>query len=114
MHLKVHSSTIQNSQDSYESKLNVCQQLNGSKEVVHIYNGILLGHKNEWNYAISAMRMQLEIIILSEVSQTNIIWYHWYVEFKMGFPGGSDGKESACNARDPGSPMYEIETESGT
>ena len=20
----------------------------------------------------------------------------------MGFPGGSDGKESACNARDPG------------
>ena len=32
----------------------------------------------------------------------------------MGFPGGSDGKESACNARDPGSPMYEIETESGT
>ena len=21
----------------------------------------------------------------------------------MGFPGGSDGKESACNARDPGS-----------
>ena len=21
----------------------------------------------------------------------------------LGFPGGSDGKESACNARDPGS-----------
>ena len=23
--------------------------------------------------------------------------------FLMGFPGGSDGKESACNAGDPGS-----------
>ena len=22
--------------------------------------------------------------------------------YSMGFPGGSDGKESACNARDPG------------
>ena len=26
--------------------------------------------------------MDLEIIILSEVSQTNIIWYHLYVESK--------------------------------
>ena len=42
----------------------------------------------------------LEIIILSEVRQrkTNI-WYHLYV----GFPGGSDVKESACNAADLGS-----------
>ena len=26
-----------------------------------------------------------------------------YVHTHMGFPGGSDGKESSCNARDPGS-----------
>ena len=38
----------------------------------HIYNGIPLSHKTAW---------------------TLTIW---------GFPGGSDGKESACNARDPG------------
>ena len=25
-----------------------------------------------------------------------------YTNLPMGFPGGSDGKESACNARDPG------------
>ena len=39
---------------------------------VHIYNGIPLSQKKVWNLTI------------------------W------GFPGGSDGKESACNARDPG------------
>ena len=27
-------------------------------------------------------------------------WVFWYAS---GFPGGSDGKESACNAGDPGS-----------
>ena len=26
-----------------------------------------------------------------------------YTPMKLGFPGGSDGKESAYNARDPGS-----------
>ena len=26
-----------------------------------------------------------------------------YICINMGFPGGSDGNESACNARDPGS-----------
>ena len=25
-----------------------------------------------------------------------------HVEYTQGFPGGSDGKESACNAGDPG------------
>ena len=27
----------------------------------------------------------------------------WVLKDKWGFPGGSDGKESACNARDLGS-----------
>ena len=26
----------------------------------------------------------------------------FFIFYSMGFPGGSDGKESACNARDPG------------
>ena len=28
---------------------------------------------------------------------------HTHTHTYIGFPGGSDGKESACNARDPGS-----------
>ena len=29
--------------------------------------------------------------------------YHWLQPIQRGFPGGSDGKESACNAGDSGS-----------
>ena len=31
-------------------------------------------------------------------------WYNLFLpQITLGFPGGSDGKESACNAGDPGS-----------
>ena len=47
------------------------------KDVVHIYNGILLSHqkKNEI-MPFAATWMDLEIIILSEVSQTEKDKYH--------------------------------------
>ena len=53
------------------------------EDVVHTYNGILAIKKNEI-MPFAATWMDLEIIILSEVSQTktNIIWYHLYVESK--------------------------------
>ena len=38
--------------------------------MVHVYNGILLGHLKEQNNAIAVTWMDLEVIILSEVSQT--------------------------------------------
>ena len=37
------------------------------EDVVHIYNGILLSHKKEWNWVISWMN--LETVIQSEASQ---------------------------------------------
>ena len=37
------------------------------KYVVHIYNGILLNHKNKEIMPLAAKWMDLEIIILSEV-----------------------------------------------
>ena len=54
----------------------------GKEHVVHVYNGILLSHKRKEIMQFAATWMQLEIIILSEVSQrkTNIIWYHLYME----------------------------------
>ena len=45
------------------------------EDVVHIYNGILLSHKKERNSAICS-NMDLEIIILSRVSQTEKDKYH--------------------------------------
>ena len=40
------------------------------EDVVHTCNGILLSHKKEWNNAICSNMADLEITILSEVSQT--------------------------------------------
>ena len=40
------------------------------EDVVHIYNGILLSHKKEQNSAFAATWIDGEIVILSEVSQT--------------------------------------------
>ena len=44
--------------------------------MVHIYNGILLSHKKEQNNAIAATVLDLETVILSEVSQTEKDKYH--------------------------------------
>ena len=45
------------------------------EDVVHIYSGILLSHLNEI-MPFAATWMDLEIIILSEVSQTEKDKYH--------------------------------------
>ena len=46
------------------------------EDVVHIYNEILLSHKRERNNAFIATWMDLEIVILSEISQTEKDKYH--------------------------------------
>ena len=51
-----------------------------NKDVVHIYNGILFSHKKNKIMPFAAAWMDLEIIILSEVSQRQIpceITYMW-------------------------------------
>ena len=58
----------------------------GKEDLVDIYSEILLSHRKEWNYAISATWMDLEIIILSEISQTEkdkSHMYHLYMESKI-------------------------------
>ena len=46
------------------------------EDVVYIYKGILLSHKNNEIKPFAATWMDLEIIILSEVSQTEKDKYH--------------------------------------
>ena len=51
---------------------------------VHIYKGIVLSHKNEI-MPFAAPWMNLESIVLNEVRQRHIIWYHLYVESKKWY-----------------------------
>ena len=46
------------------------------EEVVHIYNEILFSHKNDKIMPFAAECMELEILILSEVSQKEKDKYH--------------------------------------
>ena len=51
------------------------------KDVVYTYNGILLSHKKKEIMLFAATQINLDIIILSEISwrKTNIILYHLYM-----------------------------------
>lgn len=57
-----------------------------TEDVVHIYDGLLLSHKKEWNNATCSNmdRPDLEDTMLSERSQrkTNSVGHHLYVESK--------------------------------
>ena len=67
--------------------------------MVHIYNGILVSHKKGQNNAICSNMMQLEIIILSEISQRQIphdITHMWNLKY------------------DTNEPIYKTETDSRT
>ena len=65
MHPYVHTSTMHTSWNNLMST----DWWMDKENVVHIYSGILPNHKKEWNNAISATWVQLEMLLLSEVSQ---------------------------------------------
>ena len=58
------------------------------EDVVCIFNEILFSHEKEGNLAICENMIDLEGIMLSEVSQrtTNPAWYHLYVESEKAKP----------------------------
>ena len=65
----VHSSIIYNSQDREATQVPISRWAD-KKAVAHVPNGILLGHKKEWNLTFCNSMDGLEGIMLSEVGQT--------------------------------------------
>ena len=69
MHPYVHSYTIHNSQGMETTETSIDRWVD-NEDVVHIYNGILLSHKKEWNNAIcSNMEATRDYHIKSEERQ---------------------------------------------
>ena len=54
MHLKVHSSTIYDSQDMEAICMSISRWMD-REDVVRVYSGILLSHKKEWHFAICSI-----------------------------------------------------------
>ena len=75
MHPHVHCSTIHNSQDMETIQMSIDRGLD-SEEVVYIYHGILLSHKKDDIMPFAATWMELENLILSEMSQKDKDKYH--------------------------------------
>ena len=75
----VHSSGISNSQDLEATEMSIHRGMN-KEDVVHIYNGIIFSHKEEWNNAICSNTDGPRVKLGSE--RQNTIGYHFYVESK--------------------------------
>ena len=71
MHSNIHCSTIFNSQDKDTTQMSTDRGTD-KKDGIYIYNGILLSHRKEWNKPFFSNMNDLEIIILSELSQRQI------------------------------------------
>ena len=62
--------------------------MSDEEDVVCACCGTLLCHEKEWIMPFAATWMDPEVIILSEISQTekdNIIWHHLYVDSKKWY-----------------------------
>ena len=88
MHPNVCSSNVHNSQTVEGAKMPLNRWM-GKEDVVHIYNGILLSHQKGWFPKFASTWMELEGIMLSEISQarerqlSNGFTHMWNIRNRM-------------------------------
>ena len=86
MHPYAHCSIIYNNQDIEAPKWTSIVELSKEDVVyIYIYNGILLSHKKNETLPFVTTWIDLEDIMLNEISQTktNTIWFHLYVQWNL-------------------------------
>ena len=85
MHSSIHSSTIYNKQNVQVTKMSIDRWMD--KDMVLIYDGMLLSHKKDWNNAIGSNMDGHRDDHISEVilTKTNTRWYHLYVKSKKWY-----------------------------
>ena len=84
MYINVHCTVIHNSQKVETTKCLADNERINIKNVFYIYNKILFSHKNNQFLIHATTWMNLENILLSEISQTNILSFHLYEIPRVG------------------------------
>ena len=79
MHPHVYSSTINNSQSVERAQMSIDGWMD-KEDVVYIYNGVLLGNQKNKILPFATMWMELEGIMLSEISQSEKDGYHMFLQ----------------------------------
>ena len=78
LHPNVHRSIIYNCQNTEATQVSINRWMDKKKMW---YIGILLSHKKEWNFAFAATWIDLEDIMLSEISQREILYDTTYMSY---------------------------------
>ena len=100
MHCNIHCNTIYDSQDM-EATL-ISMDMGIDKDVVHIYDRILLNHQEEQNNINLVTSMDLESLILSEVRERQIsydITNMWNIILEMTQKNLSRGQKQTHRFR---------------
>ena len=76
IHSNFHCSTIYNSQDMEATQVSINRRKDKEYVYIHIYSEILLRHKRDKLISFLATWMDIDIVLLSEVSQREKDKYH--------------------------------------
>ena len=75
MHTYIHYSIIYNSQDMEAAQVPISRWVD-NKAVLHLHNGILLSHKKKKSLPFATAWLDLESIMLREISQSEKHKHH--------------------------------------